>query len=673
MFPGLLWALLAVAIPVIIHLFYFRRFKRVPFSNVRFLREVKEETSTRSRLRNLLVLFLRMLAVAGLVFAFAWPFIPYGKRATALPKVVSVFVDNSFSMSALDKDVPLIEKAKEKAKSVVTAYGDASLFQVLTHDFEGRHQRLVGKDEALTLIDEIQQTPVVHRLSQVIKRQQSALRSVENGRGALYLISDFQKSITDTSRVAVDTAWQVNLVRLQAVRQANVGIDSCWLGTPVPILHQPNRLMVRIRNYNQEQVDEVKLALRLDERLVPQGAVSVPAGGTYVDTLQFVVDRPGWHKMVVTISDYPVRFDDAYQMAFEVATRLPVLTIFESQPDKYLRAALQGMEYLAPTFLPARKLDYASLGRYRLVILQDLRLISSGLASTLKDYVAGGGNLLIFPRADGDLASLNQLLGSLNMAGFNAFDRTPRQVYRIDTRDFLFRDVFDRIPRNMRLPQTKGSFPRREGAGRGAQAILVNRDGTPYLLKKNFGGGHAYVLSAPLSPDYNDLVRNGEIFAPMLFKMAISAGGSQRLAYIVGRDDVLDVPAPPLQSDEVLKLYKGDRAFIPRQRLLGNRLVLHVSDNIKEAGIYRLGKTATDTLALFGFNYDHLESDLTCYTEEALKRLYPAYHVVNRAEVTHLAATIRQQSRGRALWRWGLLIALVALLLESLVLRFWRV
>ena len=100
LYPNFLWALAALAIPIIIHLFYFRRFKKVAFSNVKFLKEVKEETSMRSRLRNLLVLLARCLAVAALVFAFAQPFIPSAREVLTGRKAVSLFVDNSFSMGA---------------------------------------------------------------------------------------------------------------------------------------------------------------------------------------------------------------------------------------------------------------------------------------------------------------------------------------------------------------------------------------------------------------------------------------------------------------------------------------------------------------------------------------------------------------------------------------------
>src|ERR1700749_154283 len=100
--PGYLYALSAIAVPIIVHLFNFRRYKTVYFSNVKFLREVKEETTSRSRLKHLLVLAARLLALTFLVLAFAQPFIP-NKRNTGAGgrRLISFYIDNSFSMNAI--------------------------------------------------------------------------------------------------------------------------------------------------------------------------------------------------------------------------------------------------------------------------------------------------------------------------------------------------------------------------------------------------------------------------------------------------------------------------------------------------------------------------------------------------------------------------------------------
>ncbi|MEM9258837.1 MAG: BatA domain-containing protein, partial [Bacteroidota bacterium] len=261
LYPAFLWALAALAIPIIIHLFYFRRFKKVAFSNVKFLKEVKEETSMRSRLRNLLVLIARCLALAALIFAFAQPFIPSANEVLKGRKAVSLFVDNSFSMGAESDSAPLLQIAKDRARDIVNAYGVEDRFQILDNDFSGRNQRLVGQEEALELIDGVKQSPASRRLSIVTARQRSALNTEQIDNQISYLVSDFQRNISDLSPTQLDTSVQHYLVPLNAVRERNVGIDSVWFEAPVPQLNQNNLLLVRVRNYGVEDLDNVRLSL----------------------------------------------------------------------------------------------------------------------------------------------------------------------------------------------------------------------------------------------------------------------------------------------------------------------------------------------------------------------------------------------------------------------------
>src|SRR5690348_11567661 len=111
LYPGFLFALFAVAIPVIVHLFNFRRFKKVLFTNVRFLKEIKQDTRARSNLKHLLILISRILAVIFLVLAFAQPYIPSKNHAAMKERnKVSIYIDNSFSMDAVGRNGSLIEE-----------------------------------------------------------------------------------------------------------------------------------------------------------------------------------------------------------------------------------------------------------------------------------------------------------------------------------------------------------------------------------------------------------------------------------------------------------------------------------------------------------------------------------------------------------------------------------
>ena len=74
--PGFLWGLFALIIPIIIHLFNFKRYKKVYFSNVRFLQELQSETKKQSQLKRWLLFLSRLLAFACIILAFAQPFLP---------------------------------------------------------------------------------------------------------------------------------------------------------------------------------------------------------------------------------------------------------------------------------------------------------------------------------------------------------------------------------------------------------------------------------------------------------------------------------------------------------------------------------------------------------------------------------------------------------------------
>src|SRR5690606_4758734 len=165
LYPAFLWALTALAIPVILHLFYFRRYKKVYFSNLRFLREVKEETSARNRLRNLLILLARLLAMACIILAFAQPVIPLDDRLREGVRNVSLFIDNSFSMQSFGKDLSLFDRARQNARDVIQGYNVDDRFQILTHDLTMSESQWTGREEALLRLEEIEFTPTVSPLS----------------------------------------------------------------------------------------------------------------------------------------------------------------------------------------------------------------------------------------------------------------------------------------------------------------------------------------------------------------------------------------------------------------------------------------------------------------------------------------------------------------------------
>ncbi|MEL6866518.1 MAG: BatA domain-containing protein, partial [Bacteroidota bacterium] len=673
LYPSFLWALGALAIPIIIHLFYFRRFKKVYFTNVRFLREVKEETSARRKLRNLLVLMMRVLALAFLVLAFAQPFIPQDAEVKKGEKSVSVFIDNSFSMESLSEDVPLIEKAKQRAREIINAYNVEDRFQILTNDFEGRHQRLLSKEDALSMIDEVKISPSVKELSKVLVRQQQALNSGRTDNKVSYVISDFQKNITDVQDYR-DTLVAVNFIPLQSVQEKNISIDSCWFVAPVQMLNQTNTLIVRVRNHSDQAAENIRLSLRHEGQVKPVGTLSIPPGASVTDSVNITILRTGWHQAELSITDFPVQFDDKYFFGFNVAEKIDMLVINGDQSNNYLDAAFSGINYIALTNASSRSLDYSSFPNYQLLIVNGLNDISSGLAFELNQYVRNGGNLLLFPPYNAAVSSYKSFLNTLQANELKNFDQQERVVSGINTDEFVFNDVFENRSANLRLPVTQGNFVLTNYTSRGEEPLLTYRDGSTYLAKYRRDQGNFYLCTAPLGEDYNNLVRSGEVFIPMLYKMAISTAKARQIAYTIGRDEVLEAENRLSGSEMVYKMKGAQEEFIPEQKIIGAKVILGVNNQVSEAGIYQLFLQKESTLSEYAFNYDRKESILDYYNEGDLSELVgEVIKVLDVKSVSNLTPLIGERSQGIILWRWCLILALLFLALEVLVLRFWRV
>ena len=490
-FPAFLFALVALAIPIIVHLFHFRRFRTVYFTNVRFLRKVKEETSNRRKIRDLLVLLARCLAVAALVLAFAQPFLPRNtegvKKGT---QTVSIFIDNSFSMNALSKDLSLLEKAKQKAREIIKAYAADDKFQILTNDFEGRHQRLVSKEEALAFVDEVKTTPSVQDVSKVLARQQQALNTDKSPNKTAFLLSDFQKNVTDLPNFK-DSLLEVNLVPLVAVQEKNIAIDSVWFESPIQMMNANNPLVVRITNFTNEDIENIKLSVNIDGQDKPIGLVKLKANESKEDTVNIAVLRTGWHEAKLSITDYPVQFDDHYFFTFNVPNLINVLSIGDGD-NRFLQSALTGIRSFKLTNQPSGNVSYSQFPQFQMIVLNNLNTISSGLAAELTQYVKNGGNVLIFPAPSVDLAAYSNLFNALQSNNLNAFETTPREVVAVNTDEFVFKDVFTNKNANLKLPSTTANY---RLTNRNGENLLTYRDGSSFVTKNRIAQGNLYICA----------------------------------------------------------------------------------------------------------------------------------------------------------------------------------
>jgi len=670
-YPAFLFALVSLAIPVLVHLFNFRRYQKIYFSNVQFLKEIQEQQSSRRNLKERLILAARLLALFFLVLAFARPYISEQKNTKAgTQRVVSIFVDNSYSMQSLNREGSLLDEAKRRAKEIASAYSMNDKFQLLTQDFEGKHQRLLGRDEFNDAVDAVQISPRSRSLQQIVDRQESLLTMQPGASRSIDIISDFQKNITDSRPLKIDTGIHVSLVQLSANTPANVAVDSVWLLSAIHRPGETEKLVVRLHNYANENSTKIPLKLAINGEQKALGGYTLNARAVQNDTLTFSGLKPGWQRGEISLQDNPVTFDNQFYFSFNVKQQMPVLLIDGGTANPYLKALFGIDHFFSPSRTADGNVDYAGLSTYTLIVLSDVKAISSGLSQQLKTYVSKGGTLAVFPAVDADLNNYKVFLQQLGAAYPEKLLTENVKVSSLNLQNPVFKNIFEDFPQNPDLPVIKKYYQLSAASGRNENLMQV-QGGTTFWAGYQSGKGKVYISAVPLSEDFSNLPRHA-LFVPIMFRIALLSGHDQPLFYSLGHDETIE--APPVQSSDkqLLKLTKGKESIIPDVKQQEGSTLLYVSDQLQETGLYEL-KRQDSVVSVMAFNDNRNESDLSYYTQTELDKLLGDRGSVVGSNHGTIKDMVTQADFGVQLWKLCIILALIFLAAEILLTRYFNV
>jgi len=682
--PLYLFGLLAIAIPVVIHLFNFRRFRRVYFTNVRFLQELRQQTQKQSKLRHLLILAMRILAIAALVMAFAQPYIPFSGKKSKLASrnAVSVFVDNSFSMEAVGANGTLLDESKQKAREIASAYKSTDLFQLLTNDFEGRHQRLVTRDEFLTMLEEVKISPSVHSFSEIVRRQYDLLKSDASSSHTSYLISDFQKSSYSKVGFMEDSSINTYLVPLKSSAVANVYIDTCWFEQPTQQPAKTSILRARVWNKSENDLEKIPLKLLINNQQKSVASIDIKAGMSTTVELPFTVYQPGPQHGMLQVTDYPVTYDDKFYFSFDVLSSINVLCINGGSENRFLDALYSQDSTVSLINLNEKALDYGRLPKFDLIILNEIPSFSSGLAEEMKRYVINGGTILVLPTANTDITSYNSFFSALKAPSYQQLDTTDTKVVRLSEESYLFRDVFERqqgkqvVAPNTDLPKVSKHFPIVFTSAMLTVPLISMLNGREFLTLTNSGMGQVIQSAVPLDPAFSNFPQQA-LFVPVLYNIALISHPSHNLYSIIGDNKVIRVGTAVPGGDKVYKIksLEGDFEMIPQISTAGNMVNVFVGNQVPMAGSFELVNDKNSITSL-AFNYNRGESDLSCNSVSELESILSKAHLntfsVLKTGQKPLNEVIAQINSGVQLWRYFIWFALLMLLAEIMLIRFFK-
>ena len=682
--PTILWALLAVSIPIVVHLFHFRRFKKTYFSNVALLQNIQNKTQKQSKLKHLLVLICRILTVVFLVLAFAQP---NPKSALKLlvgegTNHVSIVIDNSFSMATNTERGTLFDQAKLNAKDLVMRFKASDRFALITQDFLDDNRRFVSREEIVDAIERLEIVPFSHSLSELVSRQKNLYQNISGDNKALFVMSDFQKTMIDIENLLSDTVLHTWFLPIQSTMLNNISVDSLAVETPIFQVGNEIELQIWLTNHSEHALQEIPVRLFIDNNIVSVGHVNFEPRQTRTIQRKLTLQQAGYLQGYVEISDHPITFDDRLYFTLNVLEKIPVLIITESQPNPFLMRLLARDSSFDLTVQNVRTLDFSMLQRVNFVILDELTTFSSGLQTELQTAVEAGLSVLLLPGEQSDLSSINSLTQRLLNSEFKPIEKSQISVSAILSEHPIYRSAFVRLPENLLLPEVQKYFPIQISSRSNLQPLLRLNNNDLFLGFGNVGNGRVYLSAVPFNNTFSNF-QNQPLFVVTLLNMILQSANNEALYHLLSQQEatitnVGAVHAPPLY----LQTADSDFEIIPQVRFRGNQLFINTFSSLRNAGNYILTRTGgarpaqVEPIAKLSYNYDRKESNLQSYTPSDLERQIEqhrlsGFSILGNTFIAMDDSLLTIHSRV-AWWKWCLVFALLFLLLEAAILRFFR-
>jgi hypothetical protein len=656
-FPGFLWALFALAIPIIVHLFNFRRTTRVFFSNTRLLRQLKEETTQKRKIKQWLVLAARLLFLFFLVMAFAQPFLP-AEFEGGQAKNKIIYVDNSMSMSApVGEKTRALDVAIQMAQQLLTTFPPDTRFRLLTNEFAPFSNTFKSKIEVADALATVRLTPVFRTADEVASRIKSGAGSED-----VFWISDFQKSTWGAEASFLDSAryWQFVHVPLQKTN--NVLVDTLFLDRPFAAANETNSVQVKLRNTGNEKLDGLVVKLSINQRQEATATVSIEPQGTTTTAFNLAGGWRGRNRAVVSFNDFPISFDNEFY--FTLAERKPLRIVEIKGPlaTNRITAVYANPRLFNHVAYQVANVDYSELPRADLVVLHELPRIEPNLLAALTAYQLAGGRLVLIPVRDGDVASWRPLFPGLTLTALK--DQKPVELEKPDTRNPFFEYVFETDNATVLMPAATPVL--RWGAD--AAALLRFKDQLPFLSQV----GNSFLLASSLQDGASDFSKHA-LFVPVFYRLASIGRRTERAPYYTTDQPVIALPVERETDQQPVRLI-GSQEWVPAQRRENGRIVMELPALSVAAGFYE-AIDGTDTLGLLAFNPNKRESVLSSWDAQTFQANYAPAKTVSFLETADVAAfgnEIKERYLGRPLWREALLLALLFLLAEVMLIRFLK-
>lgn len=686
--PLFLWALLATAVPLMLHMFQKRRTVHVLFPTVQFLKAAQRRSSSRVRFENFLLWLLRTLLIVFLVLAFAEPVLRSVGGAAWLgrtPRDVAIVLDGSYSMNYDVDRGQVWNLGKEAAERVVRSLqpGDRVCVYLASDSVIPIIEKPTS--EFPTVITAIQTLECRDGSSHLDEASALALRAISSGEKKLkrerelFIITDGQalpwrgfQSMNDESSVTNRATGSFVISREDrdevavytllagAARPVNANPSDVAVSPPLSIIGQTMRVRAKIALTGA--ASEVPVTLMVDGKEYASRSVKIEADSSATADFQVTGLSEGDHVAEIRTPRDALETDDAFRFLMRVRGRLPMLAVGPEEATRFLRAALAPGGKDAIRNISAQELDSVDLRDYRAVFLCDAFPVPGQAMLNLESYAESGGVVVVFPGNSSDLSAYSEmkilpaaLLEEQAVAtGVSACALKRHPPVR-------GREI------NFTLPLPPGTIPtvalkKRIRFGElndKASVIISTSAGDPFLLGRICGRGRVFLFSVGATRDWSTLPISA-FFLPIVHQLVrLGTGASMQPAHLtLGQS---------LPAVEAIADYRDDNVILAPSKTpvsikdAGN--MRRVIETLPEVGIY-MRSTEGGPKPVMAVNADATESLLAPADAEEISKWTEFRRMVVAHDSEEMMKISEDRRNGRSFTEWVLWLALILSLAE---------
>ncbi|MDZ7359497.1 MAG: BatA domain-containing protein [candidate division KSB1 bacterium] len=685
--PYLLLGLGAALLPVLIHLIRRNKPETVHFAAMRFLDSTPLRLLRYQKLKHLLLLLLRILALLLLGLAFARPYLTGDKVPRLLggePRAIAIIVDVSASMAAADHFATAREEARRLLQQAssndrVWLIGAANIAELLAENAEPQ--------QAEAALAQLRQRQTAGNLRETLLFADQLLDRSPLQRRAIYLISDLQasnlpagnftfNSNAEFEPMAVKPAWQ-NVAVLDGQMVESTQEVSAGSAASPPRARQDDRVTAyacRVRNFSDsDQRLEVQLFNQATPA-VPLATRSLSLAARTEQVIQFAAanlknvgrEQTVYFEIKAPVDDLPA--DNRFYLVAEAERKRRVLILRGSAESTYFVREALGLQR---SLYQLHEATPNTLSQYRLedfdaVLVAGVAGFNRGEAAALQQYVEQGGGLILTLAATLQSEMYNRFLAEILPGKISvpvrATGRAPQAGLALTEIDFghpifkIFVDPSNGDPTKIHVSQ----YYRLEAV---PQAIRLAgfEDGAPALLERGAGKGKVLLWVSSLDLKGGNLPVRG-IFVPLLYQWLnyVCRPDPPQTTTVAGQTLFLDEAIQPARALTVTFPDGAQREF--------EKLQPPVLKETAQTGFYRVQQN--QRVFWHAVNLEARESDPASVSAEnfAARVIRPDEHALAQNSVAGIfgapEASQRDTEKQQKLWRLGLWALLILLMTE---------